>query len=132
MKVEILIYAYLAVCASMIVFNIVCVFIFRKKDRNIRNRSIDFTDIIKAQLDQGMIDEAHKDFLRKKLKKINHMMAFDDALEKFYDQRPEDIKKYILDLSSVFVFLTLKYNEKDQIQAAYFPYIIKKSLFQYC
>lgn len=126
MKVEILIYAYLAVCASMIVFNIVCIFIFRRKDKNIRNRSIDFTDIIEYQLDQGTIDEKHKGFLRKKLKKINHMMAFDDALEKLYAQRPEDIKKYISDLSSVFVFLTFKYNEKEQIQAAYFPYIIKK------
>lgn len=126
MKVEILIYAYLAVCASMIVFNIVCIFIFRRKDKNIRNRSIDFTDIIEYQLDQGTIDEKHKGFLRKKLKKINHMMAFDDALEKLYAQRPEDIKKYISDLSSVFVFLTFKYNEKEQIQAAYFPYIVKK------
>lgn len=126
MKVEILIYAYLAICASMIVFNIVCIFVFRKKDRNIRNRSIDFTDIIEAQLNQGMIDEEHQGFLRKKLKKINHMIAFDDALEKLYVQRPGDIKKYITDLSSVFVFLTLKYSEKEQIQAAYFPYIIKK------
>ena len=126
MKVEILIYAYLAVCASMIVFNIVCIFIFRRKDKNIRNRSIDFTDIIEYQLDQGTIDEKHKGFLRKKLKKINHMMAFDDALEKLYAQRPEDIKNYISDLSSVFVFLIFKYNEKEQIQAAYFPYIVKK------
>ena len=82
MKVETLIYAYLAVCVSMILFNIVCIFIFRKKDKNIKKRSIDFTDIIKAQLDEQTVDEKHKNFLRKKLKKINHMMAFDETLEK--------------------------------------------------
>ena len=126
MKVETLIYAYLAVCVSMILFNIVCIFIFRKKDKNIKKRSIDFIDIIEAQLDQQTVDEKHKNFLRKKLKKINHMMAFDETLEKLYAERPDDIKKYIADISSVFVFLTFKYNEKNHIQAAYFPYIIKK------
>ena len=70
MKVETLIYAYLAVCVSMILFNIVCIFIFRKKDKNIKKRSIDFTDIIEAQLDEQTVDEKHKNFLRKKLKKI--------------------------------------------------------------
>lgn len=126
MKVETLIYAYLAVCVSMILFNIVCIFIFRKKDKNIKKRSIDFTDIIEAQLDEQTVDEKHKNFLRKKLKKINHMMAFDETLEKLYAERPDDIKRYIADISSVFVFLTFKYNEKNHIQAAYFPYIIKK------
>lgn len=53
-------------------------------------------------------------------------MAFDETLEKLYAERPNDIKKYIADISSVFVFLTFKYNEKNHIQAAYFPYIIKK------
>ena len=69
MKVEILIYAYLAVCAAMIIFNIVCIFVFRKKDKNIEKRSIDFTDSIEEQLNKDTIDEEHKKFLCKKLKK---------------------------------------------------------------
>ncbi len=126
MKVEILIYAYLAVCVAMIIFNIVCIFVFRKKDKNIEKRSIDFTESIEEQLDKETVDEAHKKFLRKKLKKINHMMAFDESLEKFYAISPQKVRKYIVNLSSVFVYLTFKYSEKNKIQAAYFPYIIKK------
>lgn len=126
MKVEILIYAYLAVCVCMILFNIVCIFVFHKKDKNIEKRSIDFTDSIKEQLGKDTIDESHKRFLRKKLKKINHMMAFDETLEKLYTQTPQEIQKYIASLCPVFVFLTFKYSEKNKIQAAYFPYIIKK------
>jgi len=57
MKVEILIYAYLAVCAAMIIFNIVCIFVFRKKDKNIEKRSIDFTDSIEDQLSKDTIEE---------------------------------------------------------------------------
>ena len=126
MKVEILIYAYLAICAAMIIFNIVCIFVFRRKDKNIEKRSIDFTDCVEEQLSKDDIDEAHKRFLRKKLKKINHMMAFDETLEKLYIQKPEQVQNYIIKLSSVFIFLTFKYSEKNKIQAAYFPYIIKK------
>ena len=59
MKVEILIYAYLAVCAAMIIFNIVCIFVFRKKDKNIEKRSIDFTDSIEEQFSKDTIDEEH-------------------------------------------------------------------------
>ena len=60
MKVEILIYAYLAVCAAMIIFNIVCIFVFRKKDKNIEKRSIDFTDSIEEQFSKDTIDEADR------------------------------------------------------------------------
>ncbi len=126
MKVEILLYSYLAVCTSMIIFNIVCIFVFRKKDKNIQKRSIDFTDIIEEQLNKGTVDDDHKKYLQKKLRKINHMMALDETLEKLYSDRPLEVQKYISDLSSVFVYLTIKYSEKNSIQAAYFPYIIKK------
>ena len=50
MKVEILIYAYLAVCAAMIIFNIVCIFVFRKKDKNIEKRSIDLQIVSRNNL----------------------------------------------------------------------------------
>lgn len=126
MKVEILIYAYLAICAAMIAFNIVCIFVFRKKDKNIEKRTIDFTDSIVAQLDKPNVDEEHQLFLQKKLNRINHMMAFDETLEKLYMQNPEKIQKYITNLCPVFVFLTFKYSEKNKIQAAYYLYIVKK------
>ena len=126
MKVEILIYSYLAICTAMIIFNIVCIFVFRKKDKDIERRSIDFKDGILKQIESETIDKKHTDFLCKKLKKINHMMAFDETLEKLYEQMPREVERYISDISSVFVYLTFKYSEKDKIQAAYFPYIIKK------
>ena len=84
------------------------------------------TDIIEEQLSKDTIDEEHKVFLCKNLKKINHMMAFDETLEKLYVQKPEQVQNYIIKLSSVFIFLTFEYSEKNKIQAAYFPYIIKK------
>lgn len=126
MKVEVLIYSYLAICAAMIVFNIVCIFVFQRKEKTLVKRSINFADSIMPQLDKDAVDEEHQAFLRKKLKKINYLMAFDETLETLYAERPEQVRKYLANLCPVFVFLALQYGKKDRVQAAYFPYIIKK------
>ena len=67
MKVEILIYAYLAVCASMIAFNIACIIVVRYKDKKIDSCKIDFADEIKRCIENNGALEQHKKFLIKKL-----------------------------------------------------------------
>ena len=126
MKVEILIYAYLAVCAAMIGFNIVCIFIFRAKDKRLNHYSQRFIRIVHQTIEDGTVTEAHCKYLSKTLKKIKNLMAFDKTLEELFAQNPQQIKDYIRQLSSVFTYLTLEYKKKSEIQAAYFPYIIHK------
>lgn len=126
MKVEILIYAYLTVCASMIAFNIACIFVLRRKDKKIDTCKIDFTDGIKRCIESNKVDAQHRKYLSKKLRRINNLMAFDKTLEELYPENPEEIRRYIEELSSVFVYLSLEYLKKNKLQAAYFPYIIKK------
>lgn len=126
MKVEILIYAYLVVCAAMILFNIACIFAFRHKDKKIDSYSSTFTDRIREQIELPQIDEGHRQYLSKKLRRINYLMAFDKTLEELYPTDPEKIQRYLEKLSSVFIYLTLEYHKKSKLQAAFFPYIIKK------
>lgn len=130
MKVETLIFAYLAICGAMIVFNIVCIFVFRRRDKKLKIRSAHFTEEIEKQIaviDQGwIVDAQHCAMLRKKLTKVNHLMAFDETLEGMYQTRPDAVKQYLRGISSVFVFLTLEYRKKNTLKVAYFPYIIKK------
>ena len=126
MKVEILIYAYLVVCASMILFNIACIFAFRHKDKKIDSYSSAFVDKIREQIDLPEINAAHRKYLSKKLRRINYLMAFDKTLEELYGEKPEKIQAYLEKLSSVFIYLTLEYRKKNKLQTAYFPYIIKK------
>ena len=131
MKAEVLIYAYLAVCAAMIGFNIACIFAFRVKDKRLDYYSRRFIKIVQQVIEDRTVTEEHCKFLSQKLKKINKLMAFDKTLEELYAQNPEQTKDYIRQLSSVFTYLTLEYREKSEIQAAYFPYIIKKyKIFQ--
>ena len=56
MNVETLIYAYLAICSSMIVFNCVCVLAFRRRNRVLEKRSSHLEKKILEQiqrLDEG-------------------------------------------------------------------------------
>ena len=126
MKAEILIYAYLAVCAAMIGFNVVCMFIFHVKDKRLDRYSTRFIKIVHQVIEDQAVTEAHCRYLSKKLKKINNLMAFDKTLEELFPQNPKQTKDYIRQLSSVFTYLTLEYKKKSEIQAAYFPYIIHK------
>ena len=126
MKVEVLIYAYLAVCAAMIGFNITCIVVFRLKDKRLHHYSHRFIKIVRQVIEEQDVTEEHCKYLSKKLKKINNLMAFDKTLDALFAQNPEQIKDYIRQLSPVFTYLTLEYTKKSEIQAAYFPYIIHK------
>ena len=54
------------------------------------------------------------------------MAAFDKMLEGAYIQDSGMVKQYLAELDSVFIALCKHYSGKDRIEAAYFPYIIKK------
>lgn len=126
MKVEMLIYAYLAVCAAMICFNIACIFIFRVKEKRLYRYSRRFIRIVRQVIEDRTVTEAHGKYLSRKLKKINNLMAFDRTLDELFAQNPDQIKDYIRQLSAVFIYLTLEYKKKNEVQSAYFPYIIHK------
>lgn len=126
MKVEILIYSYLAICMAMIMFNIVCICAFKQRDRKLVRYSERFTRQIEMQIELPTIEERHKKYLSKKLSKVNNLIAFDKTLDNFYGEDPEKIRNYIESLSSVFIYLTFEYRKKNKLKAAYFPYIIAK------
>ncbi len=126
MNVEMLIYAYLVICAAMIAFNITSAVVFEKDDKKILKRNDDFSNIILKQIEIGEVDDSHKKYLRKKLRHINCLMAFDETLEGIFSEKPDEVRKYIEAISPVFVYLTFEYSKKNELQSAYFPYIIKK------
>lgn len=130
MKVEIMIYVYISICVSMILYNIVYVFILRHRERALSANCARFEKVILSELEGimsgGKVMEAHKKFLQKKLQKTSGITAFDKALENIYKTEPELCEKYLLDIYPVFEYLTLKYISMDTIKIAYFPYILQK------
>ncbi len=130
MRVEVMLYVYLFVCAAMIVFNIVTAILFRKSERKTAKVSRRLRERVMFQLkamdSYSCVDKQHKRFLCRKLRKVGNMIAFDKMLEAEYINDPEKIRRYLLSLDDVFIYLMAYYAKQDLIEAAYFPYIIKK------
>lgn len=125
-----MLYAYLFICVSMIIFNIVTAIVLKHKDRKSYRVSEGFRREVSVQLetvkDGGEIDEKHRSRLFRKLKRVGNMIAFDKMLEKVYETDNAAVKKYLYCLDGEFIALTAYYCRRDKIEAAYFPYIIKK------
>ena len=81
MKIEILVYSYLAVCLAMIGFNIVCIFLFRRNDRETEHSRLYYINLIKGQFGKETLDERHRLLILKRLTKVRELTAFDKALE---------------------------------------------------
>lgn len=130
MKIEIMIYAYIAICVSMILYNIIYVFILKHRASALVSDSEKLEKILNEQIDilkkGGEISEKHKKFLCRELDKTSGITAFDKALEGVFAKEPALTEKYLVDTFSVFETLTHRYISKDTLKIAYFPYILHK------
>jgi len=129
-KIEIMIYAYIAICVSMIAYNIVYVFILKHREKALSSNSAKLEKVILEQLERiksgDEVSGSHKKFLKKSLQRIAGITAFDKALENIFKIQPEDCEEYLMQTYCVFEYLTHKYISRDTIKIAYFPYILQK------
>ena len=130
MKIEIMIYVYIAICISMIAFNIVYVFILKHREKALDTNSRKLKKIICDQIEVikngKAVSDKHIKYLCKKLDRTAGITAFDRALESVFENEPDMAQKYLVDTFSVFEYLTHRYISKDTIKIAYFPYILHK------
>ncbi len=130
MNVETLIYAYLAICLAMIVFNCVCIVVFRRQDRLLKRRSTRLADDIKEQIQLiqagGLVSEDHQKFLCRKLRRIGNLMAFDETLDRLLHQTPEPTWVYIKKIRPVFTQVAAENRYHGSMQQAYFAYVLCK------
>lgn len=130
MKIEIMIYVYIAICVSMILYNITYVFILKHREKALTINSEKFEKIIYSEISKiksgEEVSQEHKDFLCKKLNQTAGITAFDKALQRIYEKESKLVEKYLIDTFCVFEYLTHRYISKDTIKIAYFPYILHK------
>lgn len=130
MKIELMIYVYIAICVSMIAFNIVYVFILKSKNKRLISGSKFFSKEIYAQFQDlyngKEVSREHKNMLFKKLKKTYNLTAFDKAMEMLYNDDKQTSIKYIKSICPVFNDLAIDYRKRNAIICAYFPYIVAK------
>lgn len=129
---ELLLYAYGAVCLSMIVFNIVYNIILNRRDRRLARISGNMEHEFHRQLEnircRGEIDEAYMDSLIRRLSRVNQLMAFDQMLDESLEKEEdsEAVGKYLEQLHPVFIQLADIYQDRENVQAAYFAYFLSK------
>lgn len=130
MKIELLIYAYLAICTAMILFNCACLFVFRRRDHLLQQRSTRLTNEITGQIRLlqrgGTVALEHLDLLRKKLCRIGNLMAFDETLETLSGQSPEAVRAYLSAIHPVFPWIVTEHRYRSAMQLAYFAYVLGK------
>lgn len=130
MPVEILIYIYLGMCAGMILFNIATALLSRRREHRSFRDGIRLELTVSRELDRlaetGAVSERHLRFMERRLRRVNGMAAFDAALERLCVRRPELTRSYLTALNGVTITLAEDYCRRDEIEAAYFPYIIRK------
>lgn len=130
MNIETMIYAYLAICSSMIVFNCVCIFVFRRRSAVLEKRSSRLEERIAMQIrriDAGEpVEESHRAYLRKKLARTNGLMAFDETLDRMTKQEPEAVRRYLAELTQVFTYLAMENKYHSAMKMTYFAYVITK------
>ena len=128
--VEILIYIYLGMCAGMILFNIATALLSRRREHRSFRDGIRLELTVSRELDRlaetGAVSERHLRFMERRLRRVNGMAAFDAALERLCVRRPELTRSYLTALNGVTITLAEDYCRRDEIEAAYFPYIIRK------
>ena len=90
MKIENLIYLFLAVLVSMIVFNIVCIFVFSFQDRRLNKNNNRFAELIRKQMETG-IDDKHKKYMYRKLKNIDKETGTAGSLFSLYYQEIQSV-----------------------------------------
>ncbi len=126
MQVELMIYLYLALGVAMIGFNLICASYFKHQDKRMTAVSRGFKRIVRRRMTETPVSEWHKWYLSRKLCHTRYLMAYDAMLSELHEQDAQLTERYLKDVSSVFAYLSRVYSRRDEMQAAYFPYIIKK------
>jgi hypothetical protein len=128
--VETLIYAYLAVCTAMILFNCACIFVFRRRDRALRRRSARLAEEIAGQIQLlrggGPVSEEHLQSVRRKLRRVGNLMALDETLETLLAQDPDAARAYLAEIRPVFTWVAAENHYRGPMQLAYFAYVLCK------
>lgn len=130
MNVELLIYVYGAICVSMIVFNCVCIFTFKRRDDRLDKKSRKLDEQIEIQLkfitEEQSVEESHIRWLNRELSHIGKLMAFDESVAHLRERDEQLLERYLMEIRPVFLYLSVVYLKKETEQSAYFAYILAK------
>ena len=134
MGAEFLLYGYGLVCLSMLVFNLLYGLHLRSDDHRLAKRTRRLRRQVENQLERirdasdgtsHPIQVSHLTWMRRRLSRINGLLAFDQLMEKL-DEQDAACQSYIRQLQPVFLYLATVYLKRENTQAAYYCYFLAK------
>ena len=131
MGVEILIYIYLAVALSVILFNIATIIV--SKRRNVINEKYrkKYSELVTEELERinngQPADHKNIVYLKRKLRYSEHLLVFIEVMNKQYETSAEAVGIFFSRISDVMKSITAYYERpSDPIRYAFFLYSIKE------
>lgn len=126
MQIEIFLYIYGAICASMIGFNIAYALLLRGSELRLRRRTVRLKRGILRQTERLARGEAlgKRAFgrLRRKLRRVRNLIALDRALSALPSQDAPLLGQYMGRMQPTLLYLARVYRRREPIQAAYFAF----------
>lgn len=128
-RIELLVYFYIIICISMILFNVFLILYYRRRDQKQETRSRMLLHLVQEQAARmaktgEALPEKEWERLAKRLYRAEKLLAFDRALTDLQQNKPEQAEVYIGGLLPLFRQLCWHYRKKEPIQRAYLAYLM--------
>lgn len=130
MNVQIMVYIYLAVCVSMIVFNLGYVAMYRRGDKMSRRTDSAFCEEIKTEVfrvEKGeVVNKEHIKKLCRRCRDIWNLVALDETLTNLETEHKAAVDEYVEQTKEIYISLAVSLKKKEPIQKAHYCYMVKK------
>ena len=126
-EIQYLIYIYIALCACMMIFNIIYILYYKSSERFYENENHGISKRINKQFNllknNEKVTTSHMKYLYIMLSGTSNLLLFEQCIDK---QDKKLVQKYLDSVQYVFYELASYYQKNDSMKKAYFAYIIGK------
>lgn len=130
MNVQIMVYVYLAVCTSMILFNCGYIMLYRRGEQNSRRLDNNLRGLVRRQVlrvEQGEeISSEHVKLMCRRCKNVWNLASWDEELTELSTGHEQAVRDYVREMQQLFIYLAIELKKKDSIQQAHYAYILDK------
>ncbi len=128
MRIEFLIFFYMAISILMGLFDFCFLFYERHRDKSFAKKSRKMAEVLGHEIETNadFPTEGHKQSIRKKMKRLSGLESFDLTMERFEENDPDKSQRYLVGIVSVFEYLSRYFSTKSDLHKAYFAYIVRR------
>lgn len=123
--VEMLIYAYMFICVSLLGFNLLYIASAGGKKRRQVRRTRRWEREIRTQMNADRVSDQHLKKMERKLRRINTLIAYQTALETIQSEgKTQQVETYLLQTGRCFQALAAVYAGRDSMERSYFAWVL--------